>query len=179
MTMGDISASAITELVERILDGRAAVAVLGQGYVGLSLACEAAERGFALVGIDIDEDRVGELRGGPSQGSWSERTSILDGRFLRAPALRVRPRRHRFGRGGRDLRADPRQGPRSRLVLRPGIVRHHRPTSHARNAGRCGVDHLSGDDRGPRSPAPGIVGSEGRSRLLARLLLPGENRSGE
>jgi UDP-N-acetyl-D-glucosamine dehydrogenase len=64
MTMGDTSTSAITELVERILDGRAAVAVLGQGYVGLSLACEAAERGFALVGIDIDEDRVGELRAG-------------------------------------------------------------------------------------------------------------------
>jgi UDP-N-acetyl-D-glucosamine dehydrogenase len=64
MTMGDTSTSAITELVERILDGRAAVAVLGQGYVGLSLACEAAERGFALVGIDIDEDRVGELGAG-------------------------------------------------------------------------------------------------------------------
>ncbi|MGH3343403.1 MAG: nucleotide sugar dehydrogenase [Carbonactinosporaceae bacterium] len=47
-----------------MLDRRAGVAVLGQGYVGLSLACAAAERGFAPVGIDVDEGRLDELGAG-------------------------------------------------------------------------------------------------------------------
>jgi UDP-N-acetyl-D-glucosamine dehydrogenase len=51
-------------LIPRILERRAGVAVLGQGYVGLSLACAAARKGFSPVGIDTDEDRVRELRKG-------------------------------------------------------------------------------------------------------------------
>ena len=49
-------------LRRRILARRARLAVLGQGYVGLSLACAAAEAGFEVEGIDVDAARVASLR---------------------------------------------------------------------------------------------------------------------
>jgi UDP-N-acetyl-D-glucosamine dehydrogenase len=64
MATTEASANATSELVTRILDRRASVAVLGQGYVGLSLGCAAASTGFALVGIDVDEARLAALSGG-------------------------------------------------------------------------------------------------------------------
>jgi UDP-N-acetyl-D-glucosamine dehydrogenase len=51
-------------LRRRILARDAKVAVVGQGYVGLSLACAAAEAGFAVTGIDVDPDRVAVLAAG-------------------------------------------------------------------------------------------------------------------
>jgi UDP-N-acetyl-D-glucosamine dehydrogenase len=42
----------------------AQVAVVGQGYVGLSLACAAAEAGFAVTGIDVDAERTAGLTAG-------------------------------------------------------------------------------------------------------------------
>ena len=45
---------------------RERVAVVGLGYVGLPLALRVAEVGFRVVGIDIDEHRVGLLRKGKS-----------------------------------------------------------------------------------------------------------------
>ena len=53
-----------TGLVSRIQDRRAGVVVLGQGYVGLSLATWAAQKGFGVVGIDVDDTRVHELSAG-------------------------------------------------------------------------------------------------------------------
>ena len=41
-------------LRRRILARRAKVGVVGQGYVGLSLACAAADAGFDVVGVDVD-----------------------------------------------------------------------------------------------------------------------------
>lgn len=52
------------DLVSRIRDRRARVAVLGQGYVGLSLVCAAARTGFPLAGLDVNENRVAELNAG-------------------------------------------------------------------------------------------------------------------
>jgi UDP-N-acetyl-D-glucosamine dehydrogenase len=52
------------QLRRNILDRRAGVAIVGQGYVGLSLACAAAGEGFAVVGIDVDPVRVRELNRG-------------------------------------------------------------------------------------------------------------------
>lgn len=52
------------DLVTRIRDRRARVVVVGQGYVGLSLVCAAAQTGFPLVGLDVDDDRVAELNAG-------------------------------------------------------------------------------------------------------------------
>jgi UDP-N-acetyl-D-glucosamine dehydrogenase len=51
-------------LRRRILNREAKVTVLGQGYVGVSLACAAASEGFAVTGIDVDPARVGELHRG-------------------------------------------------------------------------------------------------------------------
>src|SRR5687767_492575 len=34
------------------------IAVVGLGYVGLPLAVEAAKKGFEVVGVDIDEEKV-------------------------------------------------------------------------------------------------------------------------
>ena len=51
-------------LRRRILARDARVAVVGQGYVGLSLACAAAEAGFAVTGIDTDPARVAALAAG-------------------------------------------------------------------------------------------------------------------
>ncbi|MGZ8565448.1 MAG: nucleotide sugar dehydrogenase, partial [Actinomycetota bacterium] len=51
-------------LRRRVLSRRANVAVVGQGYVGVSLACAASEAGFSVTGIDVDADRVANLARG-------------------------------------------------------------------------------------------------------------------
>jgi nucleotide sugar dehydrogenase len=51
-------------LRRRILSRRATVGVVGQGYVGVSLAAAAAEAGFHVTGIDLDEDRIADLAAG-------------------------------------------------------------------------------------------------------------------
>ena len=51
-------------LRRRLLARDARVAVVGQGYVGLSLACAAAEAGFEVTGIDVDAARVDALAAG-------------------------------------------------------------------------------------------------------------------
>jgi len=45
----------------RILARRASLGVVGQGYVGLTLACIAADAGFPVIGIDTDPARVAQL----------------------------------------------------------------------------------------------------------------------
>lgn len=51
-------------LRRRILSRQAVVAVVGQGYVGLTLACTAAAEGFAVIGLDIDKRRIEDLAQG-------------------------------------------------------------------------------------------------------------------
>ena len=51
-------------LRRRILGHRATVGVVGQGYVGLSLACAVAEAGFSVRGLDTDEGRAEDLAAG-------------------------------------------------------------------------------------------------------------------
>jgi len=51
-------------LRRRLLARDARVVVVGQGYVGLSLAGAAAEAGFQVTGIDVDADRVDALAAG-------------------------------------------------------------------------------------------------------------------
>ncbi len=53
-------------LRRRVLSRRATVGVVGQGYVGVSLACAAAEAGFSVTGVDVDERRVADLARGCS-----------------------------------------------------------------------------------------------------------------
>jgi UDP-N-acetyl-D-glucosamine dehydrogenase len=49
------------QLRRKMKNRRARVAVVGQGYVGLSVACGAAEAGFAVVGVDVDRARIAAL----------------------------------------------------------------------------------------------------------------------
>jgi len=44
----------------------AKIGVIGLGYVGLPLAIEIAAKGFGIIGIDIDEDRVKKVNNGVS-----------------------------------------------------------------------------------------------------------------
>ena len=56
-------------LRRRILSREAPIAVLGQGYVGLNVACAAAQAGFPVVGIDVSEGRINE------KGIWGKTAS--------------------------------------------------------------------------------------------------------
>lgn len=51
-------------LLQRIVSAQASIAVIGQGYVGLTLAAAAAEAGFEVVGIDVDGERIEGLAAG-------------------------------------------------------------------------------------------------------------------
>ncbi len=53
-------------LLSRIHDHTAVVAVVGLGYVGLPLAVAFAERGFPVVGIDVDPRKIDSLNSGES-----------------------------------------------------------------------------------------------------------------
>ena len=72
-------------LRRRLLARDARVAVVGQGYVGLSLACAAAEAGFEVTGIDVDADRVDALAAGrlvvPGVDEAGFRAGVATGRL--------------------------------------------------------------------------------------------------
>jgi len=51
-------------LAKKIDDRTAVIGVVGLGYVGLPLAVEYAKEGFAVQGIDLNEERVEKLRAG-------------------------------------------------------------------------------------------------------------------
>ncbi len=52
------------ELTRKILDRSAVVAVVGLGYVGLPLAVGFAEKGYEVLGIDLDVGKIEQARGG-------------------------------------------------------------------------------------------------------------------
>jgi UDP-N-acetyl-D-glucosamine dehydrogenase len=62
----DAASNTCLELEERIRTKRAAVGVVGLGYVGLPLALTFSEAGFSVTGLDTDQERIGALRGGRS-----------------------------------------------------------------------------------------------------------------
>ena len=53
-------------LLSRIYDRSAVVAVVGLGYVGLPLAVAFAEKGFHVIGIDVDDCKVAAIQRGES-----------------------------------------------------------------------------------------------------------------
>ncbi|MCX6029716.1 MAG: nucleotide sugar dehydrogenase [Chloroflexi bacterium] len=67
------------QLLSKIHGHTAVVAVVGLGYVGLPLAVAFAERGFPVVGIDVDARKVNALNRGESyvQDIPSERLAAL------------------------------------------------------------------------------------------------------
>ncbi|MBS7247380.1 MAG: nucleotide sugar dehydrogenase [Candidatus Jordarchaeales archaeon] len=52
------------ELIERIKQKQVAISVVGLGYVGLSVACVFAWKGFRIYGFDTDKSKVDALRQG-------------------------------------------------------------------------------------------------------------------
>jgi len=56
----------VTDLLQRIDQRSARVAVLGQGYVGLVVAMRASEAGFDVTGFEIDRHRAERLAAGDS-----------------------------------------------------------------------------------------------------------------
>jgi UDP-N-acetyl-D-glucosamine dehydrogenase len=54
------------QLLRKIQDRTAVVSIIGLGYVGLPLAVAFAERGFPVVGIDVDERKTDALNRGAS-----------------------------------------------------------------------------------------------------------------
>jgi UDP-N-acetyl-D-glucosamine dehydrogenase len=72
-------------LRRRILSRRATLAVVGQGHAGLSLGCAAADAGFRVAAIDLDEGRIDDLRRGvlsvPGVAEHTFRAGIASGRI--------------------------------------------------------------------------------------------------
>ena len=52
----------LAELKKRIFEKKAKIGIIGLGYVGLPLAVLFAKRGFKVIGLDIDKDRVARLK---------------------------------------------------------------------------------------------------------------------
>ncbi len=49
------------DLAGRIAAKTARIGIIGLGYVGLPLACLFAEKGFDVIGFDIDPKKIGVL----------------------------------------------------------------------------------------------------------------------
>ncbi|HRQ31603.1 MAG TPA: 3-hydroxyacyl-CoA dehydrogenase NAD-binding domain-containing protein, partial [Anaerolineales bacterium] len=54
------------DLIQKLKNKNARVAILGLGYVGLPLAVVFAEAGFKVTGVDPDAGKVDSLKGGIS-----------------------------------------------------------------------------------------------------------------
>jgi len=70
---------------ERIFKKQIKIAVVGLGYVGLTLALEFAKKGFSVLGIDIDKDRLNRIKKKESYitdvSSRLLKEAILSGKF--------------------------------------------------------------------------------------------------
>jgi UDP-N-acetyl-D-glucosamine dehydrogenase len=56
----------VAEIVGRIVGRDFKIGIIGLGYVGLPLALTSIERGFSVLGFDVDEARVASLNAGKS-----------------------------------------------------------------------------------------------------------------
>jgi UDP-N-acetyl-D-glucosamine dehydrogenase len=63
---GPTQAVTFAELKRRIETRTAAVGIIGMGYVGLPLAHTVMERGYSVLGLDVDAEKVGILNKGES-----------------------------------------------------------------------------------------------------------------
>ncbi|MCB0045854.1 MAG: nucleotide sugar dehydrogenase [Caldilineaceae bacterium] len=61
-----MTSASFDQLINKINDRSAKVAVIGLGYVGLPLAVEFAQAGFYTVGLDLDVNKVNALNNGTS-----------------------------------------------------------------------------------------------------------------
>ena len=64
--VGEDEETPATRLARRLEESTATVAVVGLGYVGLPLALTLAERGFPVMGVDLDVGKVAAVNAGRS-----------------------------------------------------------------------------------------------------------------
>ena len=63
--MTETSVAALRDtLLRRIDDREARIGIIGQGYVGLPLALAFIEKGFRVLGFDVDAEKVAALNRG-------------------------------------------------------------------------------------------------------------------
>jgi UDP-N-acetyl-D-glucosamine dehydrogenase len=62
----NIKEGSLADLLSKIENKTAKVAILGMGYVGLPLAMEFNGKGYEVIGIDVDEQRVDSINRGVS-----------------------------------------------------------------------------------------------------------------
>ena len=55
-----------TEIIKKITEKKSTIGIIGLGYVGLPLARAFVKKGFAVLGFDIDQDKVQSLNTGNS-----------------------------------------------------------------------------------------------------------------
>jgi UDP-N-acetyl-D-glucosamine dehydrogenase len=116
-------------LRRRLLARDARVAVVGQGYVGLSLACAAAEAGFTVTGVDVDTERVEGLAAGRPVVAGVDEATLRGG---------VTTGRLRFSTDAADLAASD-----VICICVPTPVRDHTPDlSYVEQACRDVARHL-------------------------------------
>ena len=52
----------IKDFKKKIRNKEVKIAIVGLGYVGLPLAIEFAKKGFSVLGIDVDKDRINRIK---------------------------------------------------------------------------------------------------------------------
>ena len=143
--------------------------MLGLGYVGLPLACAAAEAGHRVTGYDPDRARVAGLREGRSpvedvEDRWLEK--VLGDR---AAVLHRRPGRYQGKRHVRHLCPHPAEGEEPGPEMVDSAVDVVADGAAPGRHGDPRVDDLSRHDRGPRR----ATADGGHRAARARRLPPG------
>ncbi len=59
---GGSMANFVEEFKKRVNNKKIKIAVIGLGYVGLPLAMEFAKKGFSVLGVDLDKDRIARIK---------------------------------------------------------------------------------------------------------------------
>ena len=73
------------DLIEKIKNKSANIGIIGLGYVGLPLGLEFANKGFNVLGFDVDENKIKYLMRGESYikhiGSEKIKKTVSEGKF--------------------------------------------------------------------------------------------------